>query len=301
MQQHTGQHVLSAAFDHLFGVRTTSFHLGADVSTIDLAREVTAAEIARAEAEANKIVWEDRPVTVRFVSEEEAAKLPLRKDPTRTGTLRLIEVADFDLSACGGTHVPSAGRIGIIAVSAWERFKGGSRVTFLCGNRALRAFGTWRDIMSNATRVLSIAPADLGPSLERLLEDQKSQTRLVRRLQTEVAASRAVELRATAQDIGGLSTVLSAQSGYDGAALKTLAAAIVDGRGLVTILVGDGQPAAVVVARSADISFDAGAWMKSATSALGGRGGGRPELAQGGLAAAPEQILAYARESLARG
>jgi alanyl-tRNA synthetase len=301
MQQHTGQHVLSAAFDRLFGVRTTSFHLGADVSTIDLAREVTPAEIAKAEAEANRVVWEDRPVTVRFVSDEEAAKLPLRKDPTRTGKLRLVEVADFDLSACGGTHVPSAGRIGIIAVSAWERFKGGSRVTFLCGNRALRAFGTLRDIMSTATRVLSIAPADLGATLERLLEDQKSQTRLVRRLQTEAAVSKAVALRASAQDIGGLSTVLSAQPGYDGAALKTLAAAIVEGPGLVTILVGDGQPAAVVVARSADISFDAGAWMKGATSALGGRGGGRPELAQGGLAAAPEQILAYARESMARG
>jgi alanyl-tRNA synthetase len=301
MQQHTGQHVLSAAFDRLYDVRTTSFHLGAEVATIDLAREMTSGEIARAEAEANRVVWEDRPVIVRFVSEDEAAKLPLRKDPARTGTLRLVEVADFDLSACGGTHVPALGRIGIIAVSAWERFKGGSRVTFVCGNRALRAYGTLRDIMSHATKSLSIAPADLGATLERLVEEQKGQSRLVRRLQTELAVSKAVELRAAAQDIGGTSTVLSAQPGYDGAALKTLATAIVEGPGLVTILVGDGQPAAVVVARSADISFDAGAWMKSATSALGGRGGGRPELAQGGLAAAPERILAYARESMTRG
>ena len=194
-------------------------------------------------------------MTVRFVTEEEAATLPLRKDPARTGTLRLIEVADFDLSACGGTHVPAAGRIGIIAVSAWERFKGGSRVTFLCGDRALRAFGTLRDIMRHATRALSIAPAELGATLERLLEDQKRSRGWSAGSRTEVAASRAVALRAAAQDIGGLSTVLSAQPGYDGAALKTLAAAIVDGPGLVTILVGDGQPAAVIVARSADISI----------------------------------------------
>ena len=106
MQQHTGQHVLSAAFDRLLGVRTVSFHLGAETSTIDLAREVTAAEIDRAEAEANRVVWESRPVRVRFVTEEEAAALPLRKEPVRTGPLRLVEVADFDLSACGGTHVP---------------------------------------------------------------------------------------------------------------------------------------------------------------------------------------------------
>ena len=92
MQQHTGQHILSAAFDHRFGVRTTSFHLGAESSTIDLAREVTPAEIAEAEREANRIVWEARPVTVRFVTEEEAARLPLRKEPVKTGLLRLVDV-----------------------------------------------------------------------------------------------------------------------------------------------------------------------------------------------------------------
>ena len=125
MQQHTGQHVLSAAFEHLFRVRTVSFHLGADVSTIDLARETTAAEIDAAEREANRVVWEDRPVTIRFASAEEAASLPLRKEPKREGTLRLIDVERFDLSACGGTHVARTGAIGIIAVAAWERFKGG--------------------------------------------------------------------------------------------------------------------------------------------------------------------------------
>src|SRR5207248_1258434 len=105
MQQHSGQHVLSAAFDKLFGVRTVSFHLGAAVSTIDLAREMTAAEIAAAETGANRVVWEDRPVSIRFADAEEAARLPLRKEPARGGVLRLIEVEGFDLSACGGTHV----------------------------------------------------------------------------------------------------------------------------------------------------------------------------------------------------
>src|SRR5262249_16500484 len=135
MQQHTGQHVLSAAFDKLFSARTVSFHLGADVSTIDLARELSTADLSRGAAEANRVVWGDRPVRIRFAGASEAARLPLRKEPVRGGTLRLIDVDGFDLSACGGTHVARTGAIGIIAVAAWERFKGGQRIEFVCGGR----------------------------------------------------------------------------------------------------------------------------------------------------------------------
>ena len=123
MQQHTGQHVLSAAFDRLFGVRTESFHMGQLSATIDLAREVTAAEIAKAEDEANRIVWEDRPVAIRFATAEEAAAMPLRKESGARGSLRLIDVQDYDLSACGGTHVERTGAIGVIAIGGWEKFK----------------------------------------------------------------------------------------------------------------------------------------------------------------------------------
>src|SRR4249920_109979 len=123
MQQHTGQHVLSAAFDRLCGVRTESFHMGQMSSTIDLAREVSESEIAKVEDDANRIVWEDRPVTIRFASAEEAAAMPLRKESARSGTLRLIDVQDYDLSACGGTHVERTGAIGIIAIGSVEKFK----------------------------------------------------------------------------------------------------------------------------------------------------------------------------------
>jgi len=145
MQQHTGQHVLSAAFARLLNPRTESFHMGVEYSTIDLAREVSAREVAQAEDEANRVVWEDRPVAIRFASAEEAAAMGLRKESKREGTLRLIDVEGFDLSACGGTHVARTGAIGIIAVSATERFRGGSRITFLCGGRALTGFRGLRD------------------------------------------------------------------------------------------------------------------------------------------------------------
>ena len=145
MQQHSGQHALSAAFVRTANVATVSFHLGDATSTIDLAREVTAGEIAGAERAANEVVWDNRPVAIRFVSDEEAEKLPLRKPPVRTGQLRLIEIQDWDLSACGGTHVSRTGQIGVIAVRQDERVRGSTRVSFLCGGRALDGFRSLRD------------------------------------------------------------------------------------------------------------------------------------------------------------
>jgi alanyl-tRNA synthetase len=298
MQQHTGQHILSAAFDRLFGVRTTSFHLGAETATIDLAREVTAGEIARAEAEANRIVWENRPVTVRFASDEEASRLPLRKEPVRTGQLRLVEVEGFDLSACGGTHVPQTGVIGIIAVAAWERFKGATRLTFVCGERALRSHAALRDVVTAATRVVSVKPSELPETIERLQQELKAQGRSIRKLQEEVAGSRARDLRAGAETIGGVRGVLRAEPGWDAGGLKLLAAEIVREPGMVAVLVGDGMPVPVVAARSADVGWDAGAFIKRAAAELGGRGGGRPELAQGGIVAEVSRILALARTAV---
>jgi alanyl-tRNA synthetase len=108
---------------------------------------VSVDETSAAELAANRVVWEDRPVAVRFVSEEDASQLPLRKEPVRSGMLRIVEVPDFDLSACGGTHVPRTGVVGIIAVAGVERFKGASRVTFVCGARALRSHGLLRDVV----------------------------------------------------------------------------------------------------------------------------------------------------------
>jgi alanyl-tRNA synthetase len=165
MQQHSGQHVRSAAFDRLFGVRTVSFHLGGVVSTIDLAREMSPAEIAAAETDANRIVWEDRAVTIRFTDADEAARLPLRKEPAREGTLRIIDVEGFDLSACGGTHVARTGAIGVIAVASWERFKGGQRLGF-----ARRPPGdpNLADAMSASVRLL-------GPSCGASARDRAMQ------------------------------------------------------------------------------------------------------------------------------
>jgi alanyl-tRNA synthetase len=299
-QQHTGQHVLSAAFVRTAKVPTVSFHLGAAVSTIDLAREVTADEIAAAEDAANAVVEENRPVTIRFVSSDEAAGLPLRKAPKRGGELRLIDVADWDLSACGGTHVASTAGIGPIAVTAWERFKGGSRVTFVCGGRTIRAFRDLRDTVAAASRLLSVLPQELAGSIGRLQEEARDLKRSLRDLQAELAGFRAEALAAAAEPVGPHRVVLAAIPGADGNVVKALAAAVVTRPGLVAVVVSDARPALAAVARSADVGLDAAGLFRTLSGRFGGKGGGRPDFAQGGgLDAAAAEILAAARAALA--
>lgn len=298
MQQHTGQHILSAAFERTCGVRTDSFHLGASSCTIDLAREVTPADITAAETLACDVVFEDRRVAVRFVSEAEAAALPLRKEPARTGTLRLVEIDACDLSACGGTHVPTTGRVGAIAVAGWERFKGGSRIEFVCGHRAVASHRRWRDVVSGLVRHLTVAPHEILAAVERLQADGRANQKALRQLREAMAVHEAGTLAAAAESVGAFRRVIVARQGWDVQALKTLACAIVSHPGCVAIVVGDETPVPVVVARAADVAFDAGAWITRITAALGGRGGGRPDLAQGGVAAAASDVLTFARESV---
>lgn len=297
MQQHTGQHVLSAAFDRLFDARTTSFHLGSDIASIDLSNEVTPEQIAQAETEANTIVWEDRPVAIRFVTSEEAATLPLRKEPARAGTLRLIEIEGFDLSACGGTHVARTGAIGLIAVVAWERFKGGSRLTFVCGGRALGAVRRYRDTVTGCVRQLSVLPEELPAAIECVQQESKDLRRSVKHFQEMLAVQEGARLVEHAQVVGGARVVVEALDGWDAGGLKAIAAAATSGEGVVAALFSTTVPAVAVIARSKDVSVDAQAVLKDLIARLGGRGGGSPGLAQGGgLAADTRTLTAAARE-----
>jgi alanyl-tRNA synthetase len=273
-----------------------SVHLGTTSATIDLAKEVSREAIDRAEIEANRVVWEDRPVSIRFVSEEEAARLPLRKEPARGGELRLIDVENFDLSACGGTHVARTGAIGIIAVSGWERFKGGSRVEFKCGGRALSGFRGFRDSMAECCRLFSVLPSEVALSIERLQGEGRELKRRTKDLQTKVASVEAAELASKAEKAGALSIVAASLEGWDANSLKLIASHVIERPGHVAVLFGLPAPAAVVTARSADLAIDASAILKQLTARFGGKGGGRPELAQGGgLNGSAPEMIAFAR------
>jgi alanyl-tRNA synthetase len=298
MQQHTGQHVLSAAFDRLFGARTESFHMGQLASAIDLAREMTPAQIAAAEDDANRVVFEDRAVTIRFATAEEAAAMGMRKESARTGTLRLIDVRDYDLSACGGTHVERTGAIGIIAIGSVEKFRGGSRVEFLCGGRALQRFREWKGALSAIQKHLSVPPVEMAVAVERMQDDAKAVQRTLRGFQEKLATHEATALLAR-----GSPLIVDALDGWDAQGLKSIATAATALRpDAVVALFTTTTPALVVIARGSESSVDAGAVLKHLTAKFGGKGGGRPELAQGGgLVASAGDLAAAARALLGGG
>ncbi|HEY6360158.1 MAG TPA: DHHA1 domain-containing protein [Vicinamibacterales bacterium] len=299
MQQHTGQHVLSAAFDRLFDNRTMSFHMGGDVSTIDLQREAAPADLERAVDVANAVVWEDRPVSIRFASAEEAASLPLRKEPVRQGPLRLIAVEDFDLSACGGTHVARTGAIGLIAVLGGERFRGGTRVRFACGGRALTALRSYRDAVAGSVRSLSVLPAELPAAVERIQAEGRELRKSITGLQESLATYEAARLLSNAPETGGVRVAVQVLEGWDAAGLKAIASAMVTSSAAAVTLLSDSSPVFVVVARSAGVSTDAAAVLKQLIARFGGRGGGKPDLAQGGgLIGEAAEIALAARQLL---
>jgi alanyl-tRNA synthetase len=296
MQHHTGQHVLSAAFVRTSTLPTVSFHLGAELCTIDLAGSAGAEEIRKAEDEANRVVWENRPVVVRFVAEDEAARLPLRKTPVRGGTLRIVEVADFDLSACGGTHVPNTGVIGAIAVQAWEKYKGGTRVSFVCGGRVVSRFRSYRETVGEVVCQLSVLPEELPGAVARLHGEVRELRQQAKGLEDAVAGYQADELARGAEPAGQTLVVCRVIEGRDASTLKSLAQAIAAKPRHLAVLISDTRPVQVVVARASDAQGDAAALLKALIGRFGGRGGGKAEAAQGGgLDAAPAEVRTVAQ------
>ncbi len=300
MQQHPGPHVLSAAFDHLQHARTVGFHLGAEVSTVDLSRELKASEIDAAEDEANRIVWEDRAVAVRFATADEAAALPLRKEPEREGTLRLIDVADYDLSACGGTHVARTGEIGNIQILSSERFRGGVRVEFVCGGRAMRAFRRFRDAVAGCIRGVSVLPEELPGAIERMQAENKDLRKAMRAQQEQLAKYEAIALAERAIQVGERYVLAESVEQSDAGILKALAGSIAARPGYDVALFSAQAPFLVVIARSPGGALGAGDVLRALVQRFGGKGGGRGDLAQGGgLNGDRKEILEEAKRLLA--
>jgi alanyl-tRNA synthetase len=288
--------VLSAALVRECNAATVSFHLGSDASTIDLNAVVGPADIERAVDEANRIVWANHEVAIRFASEEEAKALPLRKESARQGELRLVEVPGFDLSACGGTHVARTGAIGVIAVTGTEKFKGGLRLTFVCGGRAVRALRQLRDAVAGSVRVLSVLPQELPAAVEKLQADGKNLRKTIAGLQASLAVHEADRLIAASQNVAVITEIYE---DWDAAGLKTIASSLIARDPVAVVLVAGGASVTVVVACAPSLGLDAGAVVRGLTERFGGRGGGRPDMAQaGGLSGHTAEIAAAARALL---
>ncbi|WP_239491561.1 DHHA1 domain-containing protein [Luteitalea sp. TBR-22] len=291
-QQHTGQHILSAAFDYLLEARTESVHLGLEACTLDLHREVSAEECRRAEDYANFVVFGNRRVSIRFADADTLVDEPrLRKQTGRTGMVRLIDIEDHDLSACGGTHVHSTGEVGMIVVRATERFRGGTRVTFLCGRRALESYRDLRDAVDASARALSVAATDVPDAIAKLRDDLKQEQRRARELADRLVTLEAASLEARVDPAGVLVAHLP---DADAQGVRQAASQLVSTPGRLVALLGGPSPHALVIARSADREADAGALVRQVCAAHGGKGGGRPDLAQaGGVVVTVDQLRSF--------
>ena len=280
MQQHTGQHILSQAFVTLFNAPTKSFRVLDASCEIDVdLNNPTSEVIERAVELANNVVWEDRAITIRNVTSTEAAELPLRKEPARDGDLRLIEIEGFDLTPCGGTHAYRTGEVGMIAVRSWERAKGLTRIEFVAGTRALADYRKANKSAREVAALFSTGRDDAPDVAAQMVEEHKELNRRIRVLEESVAEAEAAKLLARARD----GVVFEIFESRDAESLKRLAHALTMHPGTIALLASrDKDTARLVFARSADAVGDMNALMREACAMLDGRGGGKPEIAQGG-------------------
>jgi alanyl-tRNA synthetase len=302
MQQHHGQHLLSAAFEQLYSMKTISFHLGTATVTIDLAAPQLSAEQAVAVEElVNQVIWEDRPVLARFVSAAELATIPLRKPPAVSGPIRVVSVPEFDHSACGGTHPRSTGGVGLLHIRRWERRGDAIRVEFVCGGRALRDLRWKNGVLARISASLSVGSDELEGAVARLRESEDQARRGLEQARMQLLPHEARELAASAETIGELRVVRVTSVPRSLEELRALAKLIAD-EGTVALVGMAAEKGHLIIACGPGLPVDSGALIRAALGPLGGKGGGRPELAQGGLAD-PGQIAAalqYALDALQR-
>jgi alanyl-tRNA synthetase len=287
MQQHTGQHLLSAIFEEIFSLHTVSFHLGAESATIDLeGGPVDAARIAAAERRVNEIVFENRPVTIQFESASEARGL--RKPSERQGIIRIVTIDALDRSACGGTHVRATGEIGAICIRKLEKIRQAVRVEFVCGGRAVRRARADYEALSKVTQLFS-ASFDEAPAMAAaLVESAKAGEKAQRKLELELAAYRGKELyAATTPGTDGIRRATQRAQRGNLEDLRALAQNFTAQPQAIFLAILE-EPPSVLLAASEDAGIDAGKLVKAAVTAAGGRGGGNARIAQGSVPAAAQ-------------
>jgi len=281
MQQHTGQHLLSAVLLELFGAQTVSFHLGAESSTIDIARgALDPGEVRRTLERANQIVFENRTVTVTFRHSSE--DLGLRKPTEREGVVRIVSIEDLDQSACGGTHVRATGEIGGVLIRRIEKVRGNMRVEFLCGMRTLKRAHADYEALAGIARAFSSTldetPGLVRTTIEKLQDSEKAR----RKLAIEVAQARGRQLywetpptsdglRRARRTVPEITDDLRAEAQAFAGGERAVFCAVVE------------EPPSLLLATSKDSGINAGQVVKEVVTKAGGRGGGSPTMAQGSV------------------
>jgi alanyl-tRNA synthetase len=302
MQQHSGQHLLSAGFVRVLDAPTVSFHLGTDDSTIDLTLPGLEWDAAHAVEEVvNRVIWENRPVEILFVDESAIHQLPLRRPPKVGGTIRVVRMGEFDTVACGGTHVERTGAVGLLKIVRIERYKGGTRVGFKCGGRALTDFQSMLRTVQEASIDLSVHPFDLRAAVGRLQDDLKETRRALGAAEAALIELEAERLWSVAPERDGVRWVVTHVDDRSYAQARSLASSLAaHARTVALISVTDPKGVRLVCERGDDLpDVDAAVLLRGAAERLGGRAGGLPRLAQGGAPAHDAQLVLQALRNAA--
>ena len=284
MQQHAGQHVLSACFDKIAGAATVGFHLGSqfvyiDLNSTDLSRE----QVIQAEQLANKIVFDNLPIKTYIVQPEEVKSLPLRKQPTVYEDIRIVEIDGFDYSPCGGTHPSHTGCIGLIKIRRWEKQRDCTRIEFVCGGRALEDYGTKNDCLNRVCAMLSVRDFEAADAVERILAENKALIKAAEAMKEDLCKFEAENLVRKATLEKGLRIIKLSYHNRPLNELRLLVSAITSEEGCIALLATTGDKNQIIAGRSEDVSIDLRKPFNEVMSQLGGRGGGSVKLVQGGL------------------
>ena len=284
MQQHTGQHTISGAFYHLLGAATTSWRLGSDVVTIDIAHTgLSDMAIAEAEHLTNEILWRDLAVTAAIYSKTELARLEMRKGSDRDGGIRVVSIGDFDRIGCGGTHVATTGQVGAIGIRRWETRGQGSRIEFVCGARALSDYAAKTAVVNAVGAALSAKPEDIVAQISRLQHVNDDQRHEISDLRKRLTTYEVLELLATTPHRVGEHPIVCAR--FDEREmndLRLLAQRIAESGGIGLIGGINGEKAQLAFACDKTLTIDLNAALKAALPLVDGKGGGQKFSTQGG-------------------
>jgi alanyl-tRNA synthetase len=282
MQQHHGQHLLSAAAEQYLDARTIAVHLGDEACTVDLSLPSLSLEQAvEIEERTNQMIWADVPVLARFVTSTELNALKLRKPPQAYERIRIVSAGDFDHSPCGGTHPRSTGVVGSVVLRRWERYKGGVRVEFVCGARVIHDYRTKNRLLGMLAAELHVGQTELPAAIERLRTTEHTQRKALEQAEERLLDVDAQALLSTAEQVQDVPVVVYACTDGTLDRLRALGRRIAD-HGGVALLGLHGDKAQLVFTRAAHLRYDMGALLKPAALIVGGRGGGKPDAAQGG-------------------
>ncbi|MFQ6084109.1 MAG: DHHA1 domain-containing protein, partial [Candidatus Aminicenantia bacterium] len=271
MQQHSGQHILSQSFVQVLEAETLSFHLGETVSTIEVdLRGISEQDIEKIERLANQIIYENREIKTYFVTLQQAEKLKLRKPPQKQEEIRIVEISDFDISACGGTHCQNTGEIGIIKIKKWEKIRNNLRFEFLCGQRALKDYFQKNILVNRLSTRFSVKDEELSQAIDRLYDDFKTQRKKVNKLQEKLIEYEAKEIAQKAE--GKIIKIIF--SDREVKEVKYLALNIIKQGDFVALLGLKSERVYLFLARSETLSFDMREIVDLVAPIIEGRGGG---------------------------